>query len=154
MVKKHRSFDIDCIVKWCVKCYKVGFLDAKYQNFYNILWECSQVKQSKTTFARPNKQCLINNNYIPPTRHDKEASSAKPLEHQRTKLSSMYNPCIDWFRSRSIHVPLTSSAKASSHTRARWSLPHFCQSNIKTSWIQRQSNMESTGQHIACLEHW
>ena len=27
--KKNRSFDVSCIVKWCVKCYKVGFLDTK-----------------------------------------------------------------------------------------------------------------------------
>ena len=30
MVKKKRSFDVGCIVKWCVKCYKVGFLDGKF----------------------------------------------------------------------------------------------------------------------------
>ena len=29
VVKKNRSFDVGYIVKWCVKCYKVGFLDAK-----------------------------------------------------------------------------------------------------------------------------
>ena len=27
--KKNRSFYIGCIVKWCVKCYKIGFWDAK-----------------------------------------------------------------------------------------------------------------------------
>ena len=27
--KKNRSFDVGCIIKWCVKCYKIGFLDAK-----------------------------------------------------------------------------------------------------------------------------
>ena len=27
--KKKRSFDVECIVKWCVKCYKVTFLVAK-----------------------------------------------------------------------------------------------------------------------------
>lgn len=27
--KKNRSFDVGCIVKWCVKCYKVSFLNAK-----------------------------------------------------------------------------------------------------------------------------
>ena len=25
MVKKKKSFDIGCIVKWCVICYKIGF---------------------------------------------------------------------------------------------------------------------------------
>ena len=29
MIKKNRSFDVRYIVKWCVKCYKVGFLDTK-----------------------------------------------------------------------------------------------------------------------------
>ena len=28
--KKIRSFDIGCIIKWYVKCYKVGFLNVKY----------------------------------------------------------------------------------------------------------------------------
>ena len=28
-VKKNKSFDVKYIVKWCVKCYKVGFLDVK-----------------------------------------------------------------------------------------------------------------------------
>ena len=29
MVKKSKNFDVRCIVEWCVKCYKVGFLGAK-----------------------------------------------------------------------------------------------------------------------------
>ena len=29
VVKKNRSFDVKCIVKWRVKCYKMAFLVAK-----------------------------------------------------------------------------------------------------------------------------
>ena len=35
--KKNRSFDIECIIKWDVKCYKVSFWVVKWQ----------QVKQNR-----------------------------------------------------------------------------------------------------------